>query len=672
MRTLLILSKLRAFPAAIEAAADFSKYQLIVKEDLRAAESLLSRGAIDAILLDLELTDVHAIRLIEQVRQAALDTPLVVVTTGKQWEWEEDAFLLGVSHVITKPVRAKLLNHLLDRIFQEAPPTPRPDIAVGSPAGAGRSPAWGSGHFNALEALRNFSGVLTHSLEPQALLREFLLLLREVIGVNRAVIFLRNPSSIFGTQASEHEDRWLRSACAIGLEQSFLEHFALNLKTGIGAFLRKHGRILKNTGADVQGNREMAREFEMVGCTVAIPILDRETLLGVAVLDERLTGDPYENEELSLLFHMLEEVGLAIRNSWLHDQLQTSHSMLTDILANLGTACVVIGNSLAVLHSNASARRILLAETPDKAQLEFSDLPQELGSKVFTVMKTNISVPSFKYQFPTLPEQNYLVAISPFQTHKAASADAALLIIENITSIERAKKLEVEASNLRLITTMAEHLAHEIGNSVVPLSTHQQLLDSGMNDAEFRVSLSEALGAGVKRITRLANQMMFLARGKTDFGDQIRVSELIDEAFREAYLYHNGKAPDFGISEGMEKLTIAGDHKALRHAFSEVLLNALQATQGESKKIAVSVSSVGANGHRGVNVEIRDGGGGFSAEAAKRGSEPFFSTRNVGLGLGLTVTRKIIEDHSGRVEIANPTAKGSGVVRIMLPLSDQN
>ena len=181
-----------------------------------------------------------------------------------------------------------------------------------------------------------------------------------------------------------------------------------------------------------------------------------------------------------------------------------------------------------------------------------------------------------------------------------------------------------------------------------------------MDDEEFRVSLSEALGAGVKRITRLANQMMFLARGKTDFGDQIRVNELIDEAFREAYVYHNGKAPDFGIAAGMEKLTIAGDHKALRHAFSEVLLNALQATQGESKKIAVSVSSIGGNGHRGVNVEIRDGGTGFTPEAARRAPEPFFSTRNVGLGLGLTVTRKIIEDHRGQVEIADPTAKGVG------------
>jgi signal transduction histidine kinase len=265
-----------------------------------------------------------------------------------------------------------------------------------------------------------------------------------------------------------------------------------------------------------------------------------------------------------------------------------------------------------------------------------------------------------------------VVEISPFQTKKAASADAALLIIENVSSIERAKRLEIEASNLRLITTMAEHLAHEIGNSVVPLSTHQQLLEAGMDDEEFRESLAAALGGGVKRITRLANQMMFLARGKADYGDQIRVNELIDEAFCAAYVYHNGTPPDFAIAEGIEKLTIAGDHKALRHAFLEVMLNALQSSKGESRKIEVSVSSIVGNGHPGVNVEIRDGGTGFSAEAARRAPEPFFSTRSVGLGLGLTVTRKIIEEHKGRVEIADPTGKGAGVVRITLPLSEQN
>lgn len=215
MRTLLILSKLRAFPASIEAAADFSKYRIIVKEDLRAAESLLTRGAIDAVILDLELADANAIRLIEQVRQAAPEAPLIVVSTTTQREWEEDAFLLGVSHVITKPVRARLLNHLLDRIFRGQPVDPGAEIVPGAKLPGSRVPAACPAHFSALEALRNFSGILTHTLKPQALLREFLLLLREVIGVNRAVIFLRTPSSLFSNPVPEQEDRWLRSACAM-------------------------------------------------------------------------------------------------------------------------------------------------------------------------------------------------------------------------------------------------------------------------------------------------------------------------------------------------------------------------------------------------------------------------------------------------------------------------
>ena len=669
VRTLLILSKLHAFPAAIEAATDSSQYQVIVKEDLRAAEPLLTRGAIDVVILDSALTEVTGSRLIGQVRAAAPDTPLIVVSAEKHREWEEDAYLQGVSHVITKPIREKLLNHLLDRVLGDAP------VRRVEPTGTFPSPGNRAGqqtpaHFDSLEALRDFSGLLSHSLQPRELLRAFLLRLREELGVNRAVVFLRDPSSLPGSPTTEKEDRWLRSACAIGLEQSFLEHFALNLTSGMGAYLRKHGRILRNDGPEAQASREIAREFHLLGGDVAIPILDRETLIGVAVLDRRLTGDAYENEELSLLFRILEEFGQAIRNSWLHDQLRTGHAMLADILSNLGAGCLVIGNNLAVLHCNTAAKRILLPGKADKQQIEFSDIPQDLGSRVFTVMKTNLAVPSFKYQFLTLPGQSFRVAISPFQAHPGAPADAALLTVESVTAVEQAQRVEVEASSMRLAGKFAEHLAHEIGNSVIPLSTLQGLLEGGaMDNEELRAYLSQALGAGVKRITRLANQMMFLARDKTEFDGQIRINELIEEAFRDALVYHSGKAPDFNIAAGVEKLAVAGDHKALRHAFSEVLLNALQATGGEQRKIAVSVSSTGVNGHRGVNVEIRDGGNGSPPEASRREPDTLLSAPNPASGIGLTVTRKIIEDHKGHIEIAERAAKGVGLVRITLPLN---
>ncbi len=672
MRTLLVLSRHGLLSQAIESVLDSTRYQVITKEDVWEAESLLSRGAIDAAILDIELTNANAIRAITEIREAAPRCPLLVYTSAKQSEWEEDAYTLGVAHVLAKPVRAKLLNTLLDRALNELEQHAQADEcgAASQPLKPSRVD---SGHFRALEALRNFSGVLAHSLNCEALLKEFLLLLREIIGVNRAVIFLRKPAGVLSESAHAQDDRWLRSACAIGLETSFLEHFALSLGAGIGASLRRQGRILKANSLEAQSNREITKEFHLLGAQVAIPILDREALIGVAVFDERLTGEAYQNDELSLIFHMLEEVGLAIRNSWLHDQIVSSHRMVANILGTLGSGCMVVDSALQVLHANVAARKYFLPENSGKLQpLEFSHLPQELGSKVFTVMKTGVGIPPFMYQFPTAPDAFFQVTISPFNMENAASTGAALLTIEDVTQREHGRKLEIEASNLRLVTSMAEHLAHEIGNSVVPLSTHQQLLNEKYSDPEFRESLSTAMASGVKRISRLANQMMFLAREKTDFSDKIPVADLISEAFRDAYSYHAGKAPQLDFKKASEPWTIAGDHKALRHAFSEVILNALQANPSEPN-VAVKINEDPSDeGNQKLNVEVRDSGGGFTPETAEKAQEPFFSTRNVGLGIGLTVTRKIIEDHKGKVTIAPSEKGGHGMVRISLPLAEQN
>ena len=62
---------------------------------------------------------------------------------------------------------------------------------------------------------------------------------------------------------------------------------------------------------------------------------------------------------------------------------------------------------------------------------------------------------------------------------------------------------------------------------------------------------------------------------------------------------------------------------------------------------------------------------GFTPEAAKRVPEAFYTTRNVGLGLGLTVSRKIIEVHHGRLQIEAPKIGHHGLVRISLPLEAQ-
>ena len=666
MRTLLVLTNQEHFGAALHSVLEPSDFQIITKESVPDAEYLLGRGAIDATILDADVAGARTVRSIEELKACAPGCPIILYTGEKQWQWEEEAYLMGVAHVLAKPVRGKLLNTLLDRLFPDPEPKLAPPVAPVADALSVRHHDTG---IRSLEALRRFSSILTHSLEAPTLLRQVLLLLREVIGVNRAIIFLRKASTRPGDSPVSSEDRWLRSSCAIGLDPAVLVHFGLSLNAGIGGHLHRHGRVLRVGSAETLASREISKEFQLLGAQVAIPILDRESLLGVAVFDERLTGEPFANEELALIFHMLEEVGLAVRNSWVHDQLVANYAMVGNILGHLGSGAIVFGADMTTLHANVAAQRVFLPTGSTRQSLEFGDLPQQLGSLVYTVLKTGVAVPMFKQTFANTQDRIFSVEIVPFRA-SGQGPQGALLLLEDVTEHERAKRLETEASNLRLVKSMAEHLAHEIGNALVPISTHQQLLNDQISDPEFQESLNVALANGVKRISRLANQMVFLAREwQGDFGDNVSIGDLIVEAFHEAHTFHPGKkVAQLSFNKKAAPWKVKADSKALRHAFSEIMLNALQANP-ENPVVAVDLQE-SKGGVPGLNVEVRDSGKGFTPETAKRAPEPFYSTRNVGLGIGLTVSRRIIESHHGSIEIPASLEGGAGVVRVSLPLGD--
>jgi signal transduction histidine kinase len=518
-----------------------------------------------------------------------------------------------------------------------------------------------------LGVLRNFSEILTHSLDAEAMLKQFLLLLREMLGINRAAIFLREPATSFAEGAALSQGRRLRSACAVGLSAGLLEHFELSFDSGIGGQLLRLGRILKRDSQEARNDSQAQKEFELLSGQVAVPILDRETVIGVGVFDGRVTGEPLVNAELEIIFHLLEQLALGIKNIWLHDQLAGNHELMAGILRELSSACLVVNHDLAILHANKMARKYFGRADQRGGELEFSDLPPIIGSKIYQVLKAGSAVANFKYEPDNGAATVYNLNIVPFQKLPTGLPASVLLMAEDLTQSVQFQRLEIEAANLRLVKSMADRLTHEIGNALVPLSTHQQLLAEKWKDAEFRASLDTALAEGVKRVARLTNQMRFLAQDAVISADAFPVAPLIEEAFQEARKYQPVKAAQLKYETGSTPIVVTGNRAALKHALSEVMLNALQANPTEPK-IGVRLHADLDNGKHGLHIEVQDNGSGFSAEAVQKAAVPFFTTRNVGLGLGLTVTRKIVENHHGKLEILSPKTGHAGVVRISLPL----
>ena len=668
MKTILVLSAHPDFAEAVRTCLSAEQYRVIHRHNVEEGEPLLVHGLIGACVLDADLVGVESIWMVERLRRRDTRTPIIAYTELPQSDWEEEAFLRGITHVLTKPVRPRLLNSILERLWSQ-PVAPAPAVPTGNTAIFARTavdPNAAARFANVtqtLDVLRDFSSILTHSLDAEAMLKQFLQFLREILSVSRAAIFLTRPSSPLTEVASPDDARRLRVAAAIGLSSGLLQHFELSLDSGIGAQVNKLGRILRRDSDEARMDGEVQKEFDLLGAQVAVPIPDREAIVGVAVFDGRVTGEPLVNVELEMIFHLLEQVGLALRNIWLHDQLAGNHEMMTDVLRELSSACIVFGRDLKVLHANKAARRHFGRKNERTGGLEFSDMPQVLGAKIYQVLKTGAALEPFRYEPDNAPGTIYNVSVVPFQRGKVALPSSVLLTADDLSQSEQLRKLELEAANLRLVRTMADRLAHEIGNAMVPLSTHQQLLSEKFRDPEFRESLNQALAGGVKRVSRLLNQMRFLAREGQLHPEVFAVEKLVREAYAEATQQQPSEGAQLKFENHDQAMVLSGDRAALKHALLEILLNALQANP-EHPLIGVKLQAVGGGRNSAITIEVQDNGGGFSVEAARKIPAPFYTTRSVGLGLGLAVSQKIIETHHGKLEIV---PSPSGLVRVSLP-----
>jgi signal transduction histidine kinase/DNA-binding NarL/FixJ family response regulator len=672
MRTALVIAPTSALAAAVRQALGPDRYRVLEHTELREDELRLTAHAVDVCILDVDLTSVEPIRQIERLRRVLPQSPIILYAGDSQRGWEEDAYLLGVNHILSKPVRARVLDSLLERIFSTSAPASPAPARLPEPARlpVDARPALDSERVptRTLETLRSYSSVLSHTLSAESMLREFLLLLRGIIGVNRAAIFLRQPAPGSSTAALTSPGQRLYSACAMGLTPGVLEHFELSLETGIGGRLFRSGRLLRRDSDEVDRDPQLRKEFDLLGAQVAIPVLDRETLVGVAVFDGRVTGEPVSNEELALIFHLLEQLGQAVRNIWLHDKVAARHEMMFDILRHLKSGCVVVGADLSVLHANEMARACFPRVNRPAEAFDFNDLPQVIGSKVYEVLKTGQPVSDYHYRPLAAPGQHFQITITPFRRDNGSTPTAALLVVEDCVPGDRIRQLEIETANLRLVQQMAERLAHEIGNAVVPISTHQQLIQERIRDPDFQQSLAGAMEEGVRRVTRLVDQMRFLARDRVGKVETVPVKQLIEEAFREARSYHPSTTVLLQFEASGEPLTLSCDRQGMQHAFAEIILNALQANSQSCQVQVRTRTETDSSGSRWAQIEVQDSGTGFSAEAAGKASEPFFTTRNVGLGLGLAVTNKIIQTHCGKMEIPPPRLGSPGLVRVSLPL----
>jgi signal transduction histidine kinase len=652
-------------PRAKEQAADLlpeSLGRVTLKVDVASASGLLEHGLFDAILLLAPQASEHTLDEIRRLRRLSPDSPISVIASATTpLAWEESALASGADFVLREPLSPSHVAGMLKRSLATSTAT-RNGGSPHLPASSAPSPSVGRA---SLDILRDFSHILGYSLDYELFAEHFVQKVRQIVGVSRIAVYLERPPTAV---ASVEKNTRMSCVAAVGIPPDIVECFELSRTAGLGARMYQSPQIVTATGEALHNlaptDQKIQREFEILGCRVAVPISDRTRTIGVALLGGHVTGRSFNAEELQLLYLLMEELGSAIKNTWLHRQLASSHRLLADVLATLSSGCLVVDHELTVLHANRAVVAFLKGPDATDNRLDFADLPPALATPLYDSVAKSVKVQPFFHTGGPGGEHLFRVSIVPFHAGSSALPRSAMLVLEDFTQIEAAKRFEIEASKAKLVALIAKRFAHEIRNSLVPLATHEQLLDSEYQHEDFRRSLKSALARETGRIQRFTEQMLYLSQPARTANEILNLRDLVEHCFERMNGMANHPAR-LHVQSDVELPLVRCHRPALEHAIQEIVTNALQAG-GNEALVQVRIRLVGDET---LQVAFRDNGPGFNEETVERATEPFFTTRNTGVGLGLTVARKVLEDHQGRLTVRVRSTGRDSDVEMELPLA---
>ncbi len=666
---LLVISNKNLRSPVVENVSDLSDVKLVCQNDPAAARPLVETGIFDLVLV-VGASARESITL--SAALPALPGASRLVLGAPAWTADEqsEAYETGVSATLSSPVN---LDLLVTMVSSGATPASKrgtslaalgePELLLGPTAAPTASP-----NAESLELVRDFSRLLGYSLDPNQFAQQFVQRLREIISANRiAVFFEPAPYTL-----ERKESHLLRCVASVGIPREVLRCLELSRRSGLGRHITQNGQVLRRARETLafegEADPRIDREFEILGCQVALPINDRENTIGLAVIGGRLTGGRFNDDELKLVYHLLEELGVAVRNSWLHHAIASNERKLNQILGALDSGCLVLEADLRVRHVNRAFLNFIRPRdaAPD-IPVELSELPPEVGATLQAAvtegkLKDPILVPS-----PSYPARTYRVRVVSLSETQSHLPQAVMVIAEDFTQVLAAQKAEIEASNLRLTTLIAKRFAHEIRNSLVPLNTHEQLFETEYDQADFRASLKSALSRETSRIQRFTDQMLLLSHPITEHFETVNLADVLVRSFQRAEQAF-GKTGSLNLDQALHGYDVQIQQRSMMHALEEIFLNSLQSSKTGTVTVSLTRSARLNNASQ-IELHFKDDGKGFDREQADRATEAFFTTRNTGVGLGLTVAQRVLETHGGTLRIfAREVNPESADLIVQLPL----
>jgi len=316
---------------------------------------------------------------------------------------------------------------------------------------------------------------------------------------------------------------------------------------------------------------------------------------------------------------------------------------------------------------SAGAPALIFSKGPRATKLKRSLLDLGLGSvMVAPVVRPNFRSVVYAARDPQEPpfQESDFEMFQILARQAAAALDNARLYaaqLEYVRKVEESQKALLQVEKMATAGRLSASIAHEVNN---PLQAVQNCLHLAAREdlpAEKRKEYFDLARVELERLMLTVQRMLEFYRPGPASREKINLSEMLDHALHlmSKQLSERGLMVDFDIPDNLPTVMAVGSQ--IQQVFINLILNSFDAMP-EGGQLRISARAV----RGGVEILFQDNGPGVPPERQANIFEPFFSTKDGGTGLGLTVSYNIITAHGGLLELLSDRGPGA-CFRVFLP-----
>jgi two-component system, NtrC family, sensor histidine kinase HydH len=278
-----------------------------------------------------------------------------------------------------------------------------------------------------------------------------------------------------------------------------------------------------------------------------------------------------------------------------------------------------------------------------------------------------ILVDNLYNQHPITEEDLHFLSVFSNQAGLAIENASLYRNLEEVhQELKETQTFLIHLEKMMALDEMSTSIAHEIKNPLTSIGGFARRLDRTVPEGSQEKKYSETIIKEVSRLERILNDLLKYTRDESLVLKELDLRDILEESLSMAAEEIRSGGIQLVREYGEDIPKIVGDSYQLKQTFFNLINNACQAMKKEGI-LSLRVHSFSKNGSSCIKVEVEDTGKGINPENLHNIFNPFYSTKESSLGLGLPIVHRIITSHRGQIEVDNRPGKGVNFI-ITLPV----